>query len=401
MSALAFNLLAASLLVVLVLLVRRPVAAAFGARAAYALWLAPLLRLLMPPLPAAAAPLAPGESGTVYWAQVIAPAAEAARPMVDILLLVWIAGALAMLAWHLAIHASFVRRALADGAPLMVDGVTVDVVATPAVEGPMATGLVHQLILVPADFEARFTPAQRRFALLHEQLHHRRGDIWASAAALAAASALWFNPFAHIALGAFRRDMEAACDASLLARTGRDQVPAYAETILASAARPVPRSLCALTSIDELKGRLQMLNANHGAARKLAGLLLAGGLAAASLAIAAPASADEPKKETRTEVRKVIVHSDGKGEVSATLDGEKMATTCPGIVTSIEASAEPSADKKEQARIVLCTKGGTKAEQVEGLKNALARVQSDGEMDSGLKAQVVAKLQAKIAELGG
>jgi len=48
----------------------------------------------------------------------------------------------------------------------------------------MATGLVHPLILVPAEFEKRMSVEEQRFALWHEQLHHRRGDIWASAGAL-------------------------------------------------------------------------------------------------------------------------------------------------------------------------------------------------------------------------
>jgi bla regulator protein BlaR1 len=399
MSALAFNLFSASLLVVLVLLVRRPVAAAFGARAAYALWLAPLLRLVMPPLPSVSVPVPAGEGGTIYWAQVVAPAAEAALPVVNVLLIVWIAGALAMLAWHLVVHTRFVRRALAVGTPLMVDGVTVDVVATPAVEGPMATGLAHQLILVPMDFEDRFTPEQRTFALLHEQLHHRRGDIWASAAALVAASALWFNPFAHVALGAFRRDMEAACDASLVARTGRDQVPTYAETILASAARPVPRSLCALTSIDELKGRLIMLNANHGAVRKLAGLLLSGGFAAAGLAIAAPASADEPKKETRKEIRTVIVTNDSTGKGGATWDGDKLKTDCPGTMTVVESGPSGTEQKREQQKIVLCTKGGTPEETAKALENVIETVNANDEMSAAAKADLTAKLKARIAEI--
>lgn len=395
MSALAFNLAAASILVILVLAVRRPVAAVFGARAAYALWLAPLLRLVMPPLPAAAAPIATGETGTALWTQVMPSTAAAAGPALDWLLLLWIAGAFAMLGWHLLVHFSFVRRALADGTPLLVDGMTMDVVATPAVEGPMATGLIHRLVLVPVDFDARFTPDQRRYALLHEQLHHRRGDIWASAAALLAASALWFNPFAHVALGAFRRDMEAACDASLVAATGRDHVPAYAETILASASRPVPRSLCALTSIDELKGRLMMLKLDHGAGRRLTGLLVAGGIAATGLAVAAPVRADTPK-ETRTEVRKTVVTTDGQGPTG---EPGEAKLECPGKLEVFEVEAASTAGKKERSKIAVCSKDAAPANVVAGLETMLTRLDGNSEMDPAVKSQLKAKVQARIAEL--
>ncbi|HEX2725175.1 MAG TPA: hypothetical protein VHN20_05080 [Beijerinckiaceae bacterium] len=131
--------------------------------------------------------------------------------------------------------------------------------------------------------------------------------------------------------------------------------------------------------------------------KRSSGLILAGLCAAV---IAWPATA-HPEHKTETLERKVIIHSDGKGEASATWDGKDVQTKCPGIVTSVEAAAATSADKKQQAKIVLCTKGGTKAEQIDGLKRALARIQSSTDMDSGLKAQVIAELQARIAELGG
>lgn len=399
MSWLAPNLLAASVLILVVLLVRGPVARLFGARAAYALWLAPALRLGWPPLPDTAPAAAAASPATVYWTFVIEPAREQLAPVATILLVIWAAGALVMLALHLAAHHRFLRKALAEGQPLLVDGVTIDIVATRAVDGPMATGLVNPLILVPHDFEARFTPEQRRFALLHEQLHHKRGDIWASAVALIAASILWFNPFSWLALGAFRQDMEAACDASLIARTGRDSTPAYAETILHCAARPVPRSLCALTSIDELKGRLTMLNSNHGAVRKIAGLLLAGGIAAAGLAIAVPASADAPKTETRKEVRTVMVTNDSTGKGGATWDGDKLTTDCPGTLTVVESGPTATEQKKEQQKIVLCTKSGSREETAKALENVIETVNNNDEMSAIAKADITAKLKAKIAEL--
>ena len=66
MNWLAGNLLIASLLVAAVLLLRRPVARWFGARAAYALWLAPALRLVQPPVPQFVAEHQ-ASTGTVDW----------------------------------------------------------------------------------------------------------------------------------------------------------------------------------------------------------------------------------------------------------------------------------------------------------------------------------------------
>src|SRR5205085_12271808 len=182
---------------------------------------------------------------------VVTSGAEAASwTWTEVAIGLWLAGAALYLAVQLIRHQRFVARALRAGRPLQIPGIAYDVISSAAVHGPMATGLVHPLILVPSNFAVRFNAEQQRLALLHEQMHHRRGDIWASAAALSITALLWFNPIVHLALGAFRRDMEAACDARVLADTGLGAAPAYAETILRCAATPVPRSLCALTAID-------------------------------------------------------------------------------------------------------------------------------------------------------
>lgn len=395
MNWLASNLLVASLLVAAVLLVRRPVAHQFGPRAAYALWLAPPLRLLLPPLPEAG--LAPAIIGgeTVSWllitGQRAAGESAAAWPW---LWWLWAAGAALMLGWHFAIHHRFLAGALTLGRPFPASDISCPVIATAAVDGPVATGLIRPLILVPEDFTDRFSADERFFALWHEQLHHRRGDLWAATLALVTASVLWFNPLAHFALVAFRRDMEAACDAALIARAGRSAAPAYARTILRCAARPVPRSLCALTSIDELKGRLKMLSLNHGKTARTAGMVLAGGFALGGLALV-PAVAGDPKAKSETvEVRKIVHAGEGKR-----VHSEAMIKNCPGQTFEVSADASPAGDRKEVAKIKLCLEGATKAETATRLEGVIADLDKSDGMDAALKAQLKTKLAAKVAEL--
>lgn len=386
------NALIASLLIVIVLLIRRPVATLFGARAAYGLWLAPALRLILPPLPQSIAAPSPGGEAVTWVLETGQRAADVTEAFPGLWLL-WAIGFGLMLTLRLVEHHRFLARALAEGRPYASPGIRHDVVVTPAVDGPVATGLVHPLILVPHDFADRFTPQQQYFALWHEQLHHRRGDLWASAAALLLTSILWFNPFAWLALGAFRRDMESACDASLLSSAGRAAAPAYAETILRCAARPVPRSLCALTSIDELKGRLKMLSKNHGLIAKTTGLLLAGGLVVAGT-FAVPALADDAKPKTETvEIRK-IVH-DGSGTPA---DAEAMMKACPGEVIEVTADGAAGADRKEAAKIKLCLKTASKAETASRLEQVIADIDKN-DMDAAAKTELKAKLTARIAEL--
>ena len=398
MSWLVSNALIASLLILVVLVIRRPVAQLFGARAAYALWLAPALRLILPPLPPGLSSV-PSGGETVNWVLVTGQRAAEASSALTWLWVVWAIGFGVMLAARLIAHHRFLSAALAEGRPYESPGIAYDVVATPAVEGPVATGLIHPLILVPEDFATRFTPEQQHFALWHEQLHHRRGDLWAAAAALVITSILWFNPFAHLALGAFRRDMESACDAALLTSAGRAAAPAYAETILRCAARPVPRSLCALTSIDELKGRLKMLNASHGMLTKMAGMMVAGGLVVAST-LAVPAMAGETGKTGKTqttEIRKVVHNGPG-----TPADAEAMMKACSGQVFEVSAAAPATgtadSQRKEEAKIKLCLKSASKAETATKLEDVLADLDKN-EMDAGVKAELKAKITAKIAEL--
>lgn len=404
MAWLTQSALATSVLILAVLLLRRPVANQFGARAAYALWLAPAVRAVVPPLslPHTSVPALPLVPAPVDFLLITTPGGPGGFPSAPLLLAVWLAGAAAYLALHWWRHQRFVADALAEGRPLILPDIPYDVVASPHVDGPLATGLVHPLILVPADFERRFTAEEQRLALLHEQAHHRRADIWASLAALLVTAFLWFNPLAHVALRAFRRDMEAACDARVIADSGPETATPYAETILRCVSRPAPRSLCALTTVDELKGRLEMLNMSHGKARKLGGLLFAGAVTVAGLTLAAPALADQPagdssRKIERIEIREVI---GGKGDTKIIRrDGHgisEVSLSCPG--EKFEAASEGGSEgKKEKTRFVLCADKGESL--LAALEKAAVEIEKRDEMSAERKAEVLIKIRAKIAEL--
>ena len=82
-------------------------------------------------------------------------------------------------------------------------------------QGPLALGVLDRRIVVPGRFLQRYNPGERRLALEHELVHHRRGDIWWNLAALLVLALNWFNPVAWLAFRAFRSDQELACDAAV------------------------------------------------------------------------------------------------------------------------------------------------------------------------------------------
>lgn len=400
MSAWLAEMLAASaVLMLVVLLIRRPVARAFGARAAFALWLAPLLRVVMPPLPANAPAADIWVETSQAAAEAVAPA-QAAMPLSTMLIAIWALGAAGFLAFHALAYARFVRRAVAEGRLMSGENIRgIAIFETSAVTGPAAAGLLKKRIFVPSGFGHEFARDEQRLALWHEALHHRRRDLWKSAVALVVLALHWFNPLAHAAHRAFRRDLEAACDAELLSRAGGNERELYARTILRCAARPVPQPICALTDTQELKGRLEMMKRNYSLVRRACGGAIAITVTGAGLLLANPALAQDTADKAETTEKRIVVHQINGDAKDRRLPEDLRARVekCEGQPVEAEFENKGS-DKKERTRVILCAKGSG-AEAASRLEESLKRIESDSDLPADAKAQVVAKLRSKIAEL--
>ena len=395
------TLVSTTLLMVVVLIIRRSVARAFGARAAYALWLAPAARLFLPPLPH-------GGPTPQYLIETSVGAGSAGLPFAAApqstlpaaLLAVWVGGAAVFLAFQMLAHRRFVARALSRGRRMPApSGDGPELIESSAVEGPIATGIFRKRILIPAGLAARLGERQFRLALLHEQFHHRRLDLHALALALVVLALNWFNPIAHVAHRAFRRDLEAACDAQLAQDLSDSDREDYARAIIGCAAAPVPHAICTLTTIDDLKGRLKMLKLTHGRASRFAGAALAAIIAGGGLAATAQAQAAPEPKQDRVEIRKIV--KDGKVVEQANLPGDVRAKIdqCNGEKIEALANATTDAGKKQQTRIVFCAKNGSSpAEVASMLEKSLKEMESSNEL-RGNKEEILAQLRARIAQL--
>ncbi|SEL41442.1 Signal transducer regulating beta-lactamase production, contains metallopeptidase domain [Sphingomonas palmae] len=308
MIALAIEALAASTaLMLLVLALRGSVRRAFGAELAYLLWLLPVLRLVLPPLPSGwsplgAAPIASvGEQAAVLMAPIapvdtIAAAVPAAHSggVAAWFALLWGAGALAILTVHLVQYARFRARVLGGAAAIARVG-SVEVVESAGASGPLAFGLIRRIVAFPRDFAERYDADERELALAHEIGHHRRGDLWANWVALGMLALHWFNPVAWIAFRAFRADQEMANDAGVLARAGAAQRHAYGCAIVKAAHGRALTPACHLNTVNDLKGRLRMLARTRVSGRRVAaggaGLALVAGAGLVVTASGMPAAA--------------------------------------------------------------------------------------------------------------
>lgn len=304
LQAWADTLVTTGVLVALILLIRKPFARHFGPGLAYALWLVPALRLILPPLPfgdplviEAAPPVSAAlvtDSLLPVSGDVPAIMPTSLWTMADLLPIafaLWATGAAAVLVAAMVAHRRFRREVLDDAVVLEPLG-DVRVVMSDAVDGPIAFGLIRRFVAVPHDFFARYAADERALAIDHELAHHRHGDLWANGAALLLLAAQWFNPFAWRAIRAFRFDQEAACDARVLTMAGtgpRDVRTARYATAIAKAAVGSRLSLAAPMAVhDNLQERLTMLlQQDVSKKRGFVGRLLVGGAALAVLATTA------------------------------------------------------------------------------------------------------------------
>ena len=258
-----------TLLMVLVLMIRKPVSHFFGARIAYLLWIVPLARLFMPTLtleaPAATEPVAsfaPMALGSEMVATVPVQStvfsALASLDWMMIAIIIWLGGAGLLFISKLAAYLQFREDIVSDGR-LIGRHANIKILETAAISGPLAFGLFEKYIAVPTNFFRDYAPRERELALEHEIAHHESGDLAANFVGLTILSLHWFNPVAWFAWIAFRQDQETACDARILAQSGREVRAVYGRTIAKSASGHRLGLASPLNQKDKIKGRLKML----------------------------------------------------------------------------------------------------------------------------------------------
>lgn len=350
-----------SALLLFVLVIRRPFARAFGARAAYALWALPALRLVMPqitlpawlnPNPAHAQNFQtpfevyqPLESGAT-----LSPKLGGFDIAISAGLIIWSLGILIFLALQWRAHYRFHHDMMLSSAPASARlqaqarrlakalGLNrqFELRQSEISQGPLVTGLIRPTIVVPHTFGKTLTRPQQRLALTHELAHIARRDLWSALAALVFRAINWPNPLVHLAAKRFRIDQEAACDATVLTLTNSEP-QAYAQTLLACAkshtkslpltsSRLVPA--LGLTLTHPLKDRIMFLNRNTTPLSRLglmasAAMIIGGAVISVPVTYAeahphdelagAPHTANSSTKSTRS-IMMVDVDDDGQSK---------------------------------------------------------------------------------------
>jgi beta-lactamase regulating signal transducer with metallopeptidase domain len=278
------TLIATSVLMALVLAVREPVRRRFGPEVAYALWLIPALRMALPPLTHTVERAALPEPSAVLAVSVETGATAVTSPALldrlggwpGLLIALWLAGAIILLVRGLLIYRAQRRAILSNGVQLARIG-DIRLVRSELVRGPLAFGIIDPVVIVPLDFDQRFSECQRRLALDHELAHHRSGDLVANSIAFVLLCLQWFNPLAWAAHAAFRFDQEAACDARVLDKAKAGDRPAYGEAIAKAAGGRTLLFAGALDRPSTLSRRLTIMTRIPTSNRRRLGFIVIGG----------------------------------------------------------------------------------------------------------------------------
>lgn len=255
------SFIAFSALLLLVLILRRPVARWFGPEAAYLLWALPALRWLMPPLafesvgltpittwfsdanPPAAITDMPADPAMIVDAGGVASSAvasstaasSAVHTVIDLatfLPALWLAGAVGLFAFLLRHHFKIMGAVKAQADPLGTIG-RIALYESDVPTSPLASGLFSRSIFIPQSIRHWPEEAQR-MAVAHEMTHHRSLHLIHNSIALALLCLNWFNPLAWAAARAFIVDQEADCDARTIAKYQFDRAD-YATMLLEAA----------------------------------------------------------------------------------------------------------------------------------------------------------------------
>jgi TonB family protein len=174
---------------------------------------------------------------------------------------------------------------------------------------PALIGAWRPRIVLPQDFDQRYTPTERMLILTHERTHVARADAALNLAVSALRCVFWFNPLIHAAASRFRFDQELACDASVISRfpeARRSYADAMLKTQLADLGLPVG---CHWQSSHPLKERISMLKSSlPSPRRKRLGIALS---AVFVVGVAAAAWAEQPRR---------IVAPENIGDIRTDLD---------------------------------------------------------------------------------
>ena len=161
---------------------------------------------------------------------------------------VWMTGSACMLLYALI---SYLKLRRATAASILLKD---DIYVSEEIVSPFILGVIRPRIFLPSGLAEE----TRKHVIAHERAHIRRRDHWWKPAGFLLLSVYWFNPILWLAYVLFSRDIEAACDESVVSGLSREGRAGYAEALLSCAVHRRMVTACPLAfGENDVKGRVK------------------------------------------------------------------------------------------------------------------------------------------------
>lgn len=158
--------------------------------------------------------------------------------------LVWLAGAMLLLTWKIAVYQGFVKNVRAGclevsdvdllnrlaqcGEQIGVKA-PVELYINSCISSPMLIGFFKPCIVLPA---ADLSDSDFRYTILHELSHYRYRDMFYKWIAQITLCLHWFNPFVYLMCREINRACELACDETVISGLQTKEREAYGDMLL-------------------------------------------------------------------------------------------------------------------------------------------------------------------------
>ena len=245
-------------------------------------------------------------SANMYVMRTDSLISAAKTPMIGLLPLLWLAGALVCGLFFLLTHLR-ARRFFGMALPLCHEAVDgwlrahplrrrVAVRQSDRITTPLTYGIFRPVVLLPASMDLE-DGVLLGYVLAHEYTHIRRFDVVRKMVLASAACVHWFNPLAWLMLFLANRDIELSCDERVLHENGLAARSSYALALIGMAERhirlPLPAAAAFAKSATAARVKAIMKTKKRTPASALASLILVAGVTAVfgTTAAAAPQNA--------------------------------------------------------------------------------------------------------------
>lgn len=245
--------------------------------------------------------------------------------------------------------------------------------------GPALVGFWRPSLVLPPDFEARFSTRQQALAIAHERAHWRAGDLPIRWFAWTCVALQWWNPLAWWGLRCFINDQELANDARVL-RALPDASLEYAQTLALAQTSTQAPLVCAMQTTHPLLWRVSMLkyHAANSATRlfmRCAGGLTMLGLTGLTMALDTARTANAPNHYT------VMVSANFNGQPAASFAlagpmGETLTARLGDAADAVE--LEFTVTRTSDPSVVLVSTRATQAQSELGAPTLLLPIGTTG-----------------------